>query len=206
MGLLDEGAEAGLAAPQVLLQPPPLGHVAEDDGEELAAVHFDLRDRRLDRKLRAVGAARGQRPEGSHVPPGDIGLAEVADVAVVAGAVAVGDEAVEGLPQRVVGRHPEHPLGRGVEEEDALFLVDRDHRVHRRADDADEARLAVAQRLLRPPALGDVVDIENEAADVGIGQQVLADHLQPAPGAVLVTGADFDRSDGVGIGQEVGVE
>src|SRR2546421_659051 len=74
------------------------------------------------------------------------------------GAEAFGDEAVERLADGLVGAAAEHPLGGAVEEDDVLRFVHGDDGVHRRVNDSRKARLALAQSLLGPPALGDVDD------------------------------------------------
>jgi hypothetical protein len=60
----------------------------------------------------------------------------------VPGPVALGDEPVERRAQRLLARAGEHLLGGGVEQHDALVVVDGDHRVHGGVEDAPQPRLA----------------------------------------------------------------
>ena len=68
-------------------------------------------------------------------------------------AEAFGDEAVERLPDGLIGRTEKHSLSSAIEDEDALLAVNRDDGVHCRIDDPGQPSLALAQRLPGLPAV-----------------------------------------------------
>jgi hypothetical protein len=199
-GLVEQG---GLFA-QPFLGPAPVGHVAGDDGVELAPGRPRPPHRRLQRELLAVGAhallQRGGQPAEGGVGPRrrPLRLAPVA-----------GEEAPDRLPQGRRRRAAEQPLGRGVEQGDAAVLVADEDGVTCRADDAGQPGLRLRQPLLGPhlgkdalDRLGDVIDILDRLAhkSADAGPQCLDD------GGLVAEGGDQDDGEVVAGGLEAGVE
>src|SRR5205085_5453414 len=121
------------------------GDIAQDDGEEFLPAGFDLRDRSFDRKLFAIGPQSAHVARAGHSARGDARLPESAYVAHVDGAEVWGDEAVERLAESFGSGAKKHQFGGMIEQQNALFFIHSDDRVHRRIDDAGQSRLAVAQ-------------------------------------------------------------
>src|SRR5215510_13414824 len=123
-----------------------IADVADDGGEELVSVFVDLRNRRLDRELLAVGPQTEKRARLSHRPLRHVRFAEDADVLAMRRAEPPRDKAVQALSQGLGRRAAEHLLSRRVEKHDALILIDGNDRVHRRGKNAGELGLAQSQR------------------------------------------------------------
>src|SRR5438309_5731106 len=85
-------------------------------------------------------------------------LAKILYVSFVLSAEPLGDEAIERLPDRILGRKKKHSLGRGIKEDDPVFIINGDDSVHCRANYAGQLLLASTQRLLGLLALGNVSD------------------------------------------------
>ncbi len=135
----------------------PLTDVPQDHRRQMLAAHLDMRNRRLDREFLAIGPEAADGAEGAHLAVGHARLGEVPDVVVVRRAQPLGHEHGERLVDSLFAGQPEHPLGGGVEQDDAVALIDRDDRIHGGIDDAlkpasGSAKLLVEDR--RP--LGDV--------------------------------------------------
>ncbi len=93
------------------------------------------------------------------------------------------DEAVERLPDCFGGWAAEHLLGGGIEDHNALLVVDGDDGIHRRGDHARELCLTLAQRFLRLLVVGDVNTHADDPLDIPIQprQGARAPGDQPAP-------------------------
>ena len=105
--------------------------VAQDDGGEAFLPHHCLGDGGLYGKLLAIGAKTADSSQRAHSPPGFAGLAKMADMPFMRSPVAFGDEAGNGLPQRVIALDAKHRFGGRIEKDDLVIIVDRDDRVHR---------------------------------------------------------------------------
>ncbi|MDW8469776.1 MAG: hypothetical protein RML56_13230 [Burkholderiales bacterium] len=100
----------------------------------------------FDGKFGPVGAQRREvRPRAHHAARAP-GAAEFIDVRAVRGAKACRDEAVERGAERLLAPPAEHRFRGAVEEHDALLVVHREDRVHRRIDHAFELRLGAPDR------------------------------------------------------------
>ena len=96
--------------------------------------------------------------ELAHGSGGNPGPAEVAHMFRVPGTEAFGDEAIHALSQYFRISTAEHALRGGVDEDDALVLVDGDDAVHGRVDDALQTLALLLHgrfRLRRGNVLGD---------------------------------------------------
>ena len=83
--------------------------------------------------------------------------------------------------------------GRLVDFEKLLrFQVEHPHRVGVVVEEQAVLPLAVAQFLLRAPAVGHVAAIENNTLDLRVGQPVVADKFQAPPLASLVFVAELE--------------
>ena len=96
---IEDAAQPRLAAREQLLGAHALGHVAQDHGEQLAAVLDVLRDRGLDGKLLAVGAQAVKHHLRSHPARGGRGGAEALDMPLVSAAETLRKQHVEALAE-----------------------------------------------------------------------------------------------------------
>ncbi len=149
--------------------------VAQDHRVEVLPGLAGLRDRGLDGELGAVGAHRPQRGRVAHAPAGDAGAAELLDVGVVRGAVALRQEAVQRCADRLLAPHAEDLLGGAIEQHHVLRCVHGDDGVHRRVHDGVQARLALAGAPLGEHHLARR-DGDAEADGQHVGDQHRADH------------------------------
>src|SRR4051812_32678298 len=83
-------------------------------------------------------------------------------------AEALRDESVDGLAGHLLRRTTEHLFSRRVEEDNALGFVNGDDRVHSRADDPGQLRLALTQCRFGPLAVGDVAHDGQELVAFGL--------------------------------------
>ena len=141
---------------ELRLQPVVLGAVADDDGEEPGVTGPRVRDRRLDGKFLARGPHGAQHAEASHASGGGPLVTEAPHQRGVAGTQRLGHETADVGADDVFGRHAEHALGRGVEEEDALVGPRADDGVHRGAEDAGEPRVHGVVLFVRAKGVGEI--------------------------------------------------
>jgi hypothetical protein len=128
--------------PQLLGQPPAVGHVADRARDPRPVVRFHRAQADLHPELREV--------VGSHVP--DAGAPDVVGAAAhVARPEAVGNEQLDRLPQQLVARVAEELLGLAVDQDDLPLPVGDHHGVRGRLQEVLEAGLG-------PAPLGDVAD------------------------------------------------
>src|SRR5258706_15693007 len=103
------------------------------------------------------------------------------------------NKALEWLSDSIFSREKEHPLGRAIEEYDALLVVDGDNCIHRGTDDPGKLLLAAAQILLGSFALSNVhhgaMKTHPVAGCVAIDP---SPRLQPAKRSVFLLDAILD--------------
>ncbi len=133
-----------------------LGDIPQDHRGKRRAAHLHLGNGGLDGEFLPVGAQAADRPERPHAAVGDAGRLEPGDMLAMAGAMALGHQALDGRADGLRRGDAEHPFGGGIEQHDPLLLVDRDEGVHRRLDDALHSKAAFRQGVLGRFAFGDV--------------------------------------------------
>jgi hypothetical protein len=95
--------QIGLRFQQRGFRPLALGDVAQDDGEQPAALQFDLGKRGFDGKYLAVGSPAIQTAPIRQVAAGHAGTGEIADVFRMARAGILGQQRINRLAQRFGG-------------------------------------------------------------------------------------------------------
>ena len=118
--------------------PHALCGVAQHHGKELAAIHLDLRNRRLDREFTAVGMQREQRALLAH-------LAKTPHVRLVCTAKTFRHEIGQRTADGMLGRASEQGVRHGIEQNDALGIIHGNDGLHGGADDARQPGLALLQ-------------------------------------------------------------
>src|SRR5262249_53099616 len=108
-----------------------LAHVADDDGEQLFATGFGLRNRSLDGEFLAISAQTPQRTQGTHRSSRGTRITKAPDMCAVRCMEAFWDETVDGAPDCILHRAAKHFLGSGVEHNNSLSVIDGDDGVHR---------------------------------------------------------------------------
>ena len=129
-------------------EPPPLGDVADDAGEDRPPLQLHLAHGEVEGERAAVFAA------ARHLPPdaddaAAAGLVVGVEIAVVLLVVGLGHEHADVLPDHLGGSIAEDARGRRVERLDRPLRVDRDDAVDGRFEDGAGERLALAERSLR---------------------------------------------------------
>ena len=193
--VLDEGAEARLAAAQRRLRPRPLAHVANDGGVAGAAVGRPRRARQLHRKLLAAPAAPHHLDRAR-----DPALIAARARGVEATPVRVTERDQQhhrgGLSQRLGGGKPEDRLGGAVPGDDGAARVNGQDRVGGRLDHRAEPRLPLLPHRPEPVVPLDLVG-HQAGEDFKTGQFVVAHRGGPpvegAEGAVDRAVAKHER-------------
>ena len=155
MQALDGAAEPFLALAQRVLGLFALGDVPGDAGEQAPPGDPHFTDLQLHREGRAVLA-----PAVDDAPLADDlglpGIQIVGKVAIMLGTAGLGQQHPDVIAHHLVRRIAEHVLGPRTEGLDDARLVDGDDADDHAVDDRPHALLALAQRLFRPLAGGDV--------------------------------------------------
>src|ERR1700677_4645493 len=130
--------------------------IPEDDGVELFRGRFHLRDRGLNWKFFSVRPDPHQRSGRVHRTTGNSCLPKAPNVFPMSFMESIWNELVDTLPEGLCCRAAEDLLCGSVEDDDLLFVIDRNDRVHRRTDDADQPLLAIAKGFVSPLALRNI--------------------------------------------------
>jgi hypothetical protein len=154
--LADDGVVGGFyegsQAIAGLVEPLALRDIPQDHGVKLPLRCFELRDRSFYWELFAVGTQTEDRTQRPHRALGHVRLAKSADVPPVGGTEALGQEAVERLPNGFPGWAEKHPFRRPIEANNVLRLVYGDDGVHCRIDYARHLLITPSHRLFGPRA------------------------------------------------------
>ena len=164
----DNSPELRLAFAQRCVGPLALGDVAQDHGVDALSRHFELRYGRLNRELLPIDADPAECAERTHGARGHARGSKAPHVLPMPLAKTRGNEHGDGLPDCVRRRTPEHLFGGGVEQHDALLLVDADDRIHGGVDDAFHPRLAFPQRGFVEADLGHIASYFGESPQLAL--------------------------------------
>ena len=169
-----------------------VGDVADGGRDERSGLGLEGAEADLDGELGAVLAEGEQCDPGSHGP--DAGGGEVAGpVPGVLAAKPLGDQHLDGLPEKFGPVVPEDPLGLGVDELDPAIRPDDDHGVRGRLQQRPEP-------LLDPAALGHLPDGgQNEQALGRLEWNQV--HVERKIGPVLPPGRELEAGPEELLGQ-----
>ncbi len=140
-----------LALPQGGLRLLALGYIAQDHGEKLMPLDFNLGDRSFNGELLAIDPQSGDGAQCAHCALAHAGFAIVLNMADMGGTEALRNKAVYALAQHFGRGNTEHFFSRRIEQHDALLGVNRNDRIHRRGNNPIEPGVAFPHGL--DPAL-----------------------------------------------------
>ncbi len=168
-------SHAGFAVAQRILGLVPFGDVAQDHRVLPPAAGDQVGDRRVDRKLRAVGAHGHHVTLATHVARRAGGLPEGLHVGSVRGAMARRDELPERCAHQLADAAAEDRGGCRIGLDDGLGLVGDEDRDGGGLEDAAQHLLAVGQCRLGPPAYRGVAHRDEQCAPAAVVDRRAAD-------------------------------
>src|ERR1041385_6370958 len=114
----------------------PFAHIPHNSAVYLVSSDFDLRDRGFDRELGSIRPQSGNDIQLSHRPAGSARPTVGFHVMAMAFSETSRNKTVQRRTNSFRRRTTEHLLSRGIENDDALFFIDADDRIHRGADNS----------------------------------------------------------------------
>jgi hypothetical protein len=134
-----------------------LGDVPQDHGIDALPAKFNVRNRRFHGKFIAISSHAVNAFALAHHAAVNFGFSKLPDVLLVTATITLRNQLVKRAPQGFGLRAAEHPLRRGIEQNNVLRLVHGDHSAQRGMDDRRESRFPAADLLFDVPAVAGIL-------------------------------------------------